>query len=98
MYSLKTFVSVLMTPELEKAVQVVDTLLHAYGLHAVITSGNDGYHSRPGSLHYRNAALDFRTNDWPDVHEYVVRIRGLLGPKYDVVVEPNHLHIEYEGG
>ncbi|QGH72999.1 MAG: hypothetical protein [Microviridae sp. ctzVR26] len=87
-----------MTPELEKMVQVVDNLLHQYGLHAVITSGNDGYHSLPGSLHYRNQALDFRTYDWPDVKEFAVRIKALLGPKYDVVVETNHLHIEYEGG
>lgn len=95
-YTLKTFVSVFMTPELEKAIQAVDSILHAYGLHAVITSGNDGMHMAD-SCHYRNKALDFRIHHWPDVKEMAVRIQGHLGSRYDVVVEDDHLHVEYEG-
>jgi len=96
-YHIKVFASLLMTPELEKAVNVVDTVLHGFGLHAVITSGNDGRHSND-SFHYRNQALDFRKSDWPKQHvlHIVDLIKNNLGPGYDCVLELTHLHVEYD--
>lgn len=95
-YSLKTWAQVLMTPELEHMISTVDTALHAFGLHAVITSGLDGVHKRPNSRHYRSEALDFRISDWPpDKTEYLTTIiRRNIGTGYFVLLHKTHLHIE----
>ena len=74
-----------------------------YGKVAYITSANDGKHMA-GSLHYKDLALDFRTgHHWAtpwltlaQVQQIAALIRGSLVPDYDVVVEKDHLHIEYD--
>ena len=61
-----------------------------------ITSGNDSKH-KEGSLHYQDRALDFRTHDMPPYHVrlWADEIRNRLGPKYDVIVEDDHIHVEH---
>lgn len=62
-----------------------------------VTSGNDSVHM-PDSKHYHDEALDFRTRGlskakiaaWAEV------ARRRLGRNYDVVIESNHLHVEYD--
>lgn len=63
----------------------------------IITSGNDKTHSK-GSKHYSDAALDFRTRDLTaeQTQAWANNIRVRLGNDYDVVIEPTHLHIEYD--
>ncbi|MGB3722149.1 MAG: LysM peptidoglycan-binding domain-containing protein [Pacificimonas sp.] len=70
----------------------------------VITSGNDSRHSS-GSLHYDDAALDFRGNNITDAQGRAFRdeVSRILGDDYDVLFEvfPNnpandHLHVEYD--
>lgn len=81
---------------------IADSVYQENGAEAVITSGADGKHSRT-SKHYpeNNAsglveALDFRT--WNVLHpgRVALRIREKLGPDYDVVLESDHIHIEYD--
>lgn len=69
----------------------------ALGLDVVITSGTDGVH-RPGSKHYSGEALDFRRRHWTraQLHQFVDALRARLGPGYDLVIEPTHLHVEYD--
>lgn len=67
------------------------------GRDAIITAGTDGQHMA-GSLHYRGRALDVRTRDLTPAKKQELRdalARG-LGPGWDVIVEPTHIHIEYD--
>jgi len=63
----------------------------------VVTSAFDGQH-KPGSLHYVGRALDFRIWDVPSEEraDLAAHIRDRLGPDFDVVLEANHIHIEYD--
>lgn len=60
-----------------------------------ITSGNDGKHMR-GSKHYTNEAIDIRINDMQNPKRVSDEIAFYLGKNYDVVLEPTHIHIEYD--
>ena len=80
---------------------IADGIFKKHGTEAIITSGSDGKHSAR-SKHYpeNNAsgqveALDLRT--WHvDPHAVAADMREKLGANYDVVVESDHLHIEYD--
>ena len=63
----------------------------------LVTSGNDSVHME-GSLHYQDRALDFRTRDLTrdEVTQWAGEIERRLGPDYDVVIESDHLHVEYQ--
>lgn len=79
-----------------------------YGDAVVITSGNDGRHS-DGSLHYDDKALDIRFMGYRTgaiavsagvqrkvAEEWAKRMRKRLGSAFDIVVEANHIHVEYD--
>lgn len=69
----------------------------------VVTSGYDGVHGT-GSLHPKDRALDFRTGmSWvpplmtrESADRIVTRMRAALGAEYDLIVEPDHIHAEYD--
>ena len=63
----------------------------------VITSKEDGTHM-PGSLHYKKRAFDWRTRDVPPAERPPLRdvLQRSLGPDWDVVLEKDHLHTEYD--
>jgi len=60
-----------------------------------ITSGNDGKHMKK-SLHYENKAIDIRCKNMKYPVGTTLRIRKTLGHNYDVILEENHIHIEYQ--
>lgn len=65
-----------------------------------ITSANDSKHG-DASLHYKNLAFDIRIyNITGKVHHeaelWAERLAVALGPEYDVVLEKDHLHIEFD--
>jgi len=99
MFTVKDNVIILFNNRVQTMITVVDEVLHGVGLHAVITSGLEGSHSNE-SFHYQARALDFRIRNWPgDISiraEIVKDIRAKLGPAYDVVIEGDHLHVEYD--
>ena len=63
----------------------------------LVTSGNDKVHMR-GSKHYSDEALDFRTRDISDANilRWASAIRSRLGKDYQVVIENDHLHVEFD--
>ena len=67
------------------------------GWDVVITSGTDGQHM-VGSKHYSSEALDLRISNIPvlDLPLYVERLRARLGHDYDVVLESDHIHVEFD--
>ena len=61
-----------------------------------ITSCTDGNHSR-GSLHYVGLAFDARTRNLTNTPDAVAsRLRGSLGGEFDVVLESDHIHVEFQ--
>jgi hypothetical protein len=67
------------------------------GIDLVVNAGSDGAH-RAGSLHPWDLALDLDTEgDRPDdieqLHGYLARI---LPFEFDVVLEVDHVHVEYD--
>lgn len=80
------------------AIKVEEVYDH-YEVACVITSGCDGKHM-PTSLHYTGHALDFRTREFPveALQEVRARLKAVLGPDYDVVLEKDHFHVEFDPG
>ena len=78
----------LYTEAIEKAVNQV---YGEYGLNPVCTSGNDSKHGK-NSYHYQDRALDIRF--WDILGVVAAKLKKVLPPYYDVVVEMDHIHIE----
>lgn len=70
----------------------------AFGKHgAIVTSATDRPHGR-GSLHYAGLALDFRTRHLParKAGKIVAAMKTALSRQYDVVLEKDHIHVEFQ--
>jgi len=77
-----------------RGLEVVAAIFAEFGHEAIITSTYEGNHS-PRSLHYANDAFDVRLP--PDgVLRICASMRERLGKDFDVVVESDHIHIEYD--
>lgn len=61
----------------------------------VITSTYEGNHM-PSSLHYHNDAFDIRLPGKADSVKTRDTIKFRLGKDFDVVLKPDHIHIEYD--
>lgn len=84
--------------EIRRTLPKVDRAVSRFKDEAVITSTFEGTHS-PGSLHYCNDAYDLRLPRALLSHELGelrAEIQRVLGKDYDVVLEKNHFHIEYD--
>jgi len=82
-----------MGPEILLAVVVAHELFRERGESMTITSCTDGVH-KDGSLHYTGCAVDLRL---PVLHSILVdALRSRLGTDYDVVLEKDHIHVEYD--
>lgn len=86
-----------LTPEILLGLMVARDVYAAYGHSMVITSLADGKH-KEDSLHYTGYAADLRTRDLDDSDKKLVAkmLRGCLGDDYDVVLESDHIHMEYD--
>ncbi len=63
-------------------------------LDLIVTSTYEGTHSA-ASLHYCDEAIDI--DDPPSEKEEMVEdIKKELGPGFDVILEKDHIHIEYD--
>jgi hypothetical protein len=85
-------------PQMSIALTVIASQFHAVGLNCIITSGTDGRHKR-ASAHYTGRALDFRTWGFAshaDALEFAADVKAALGRDFDVVLESDHLHVEWD--
>jgi len=92
-------------PAMVAAWPTIMQVYRRHGYDCTLTSGRDGSHMH-GSLHYAvpMQANDFRT--WADSsgrqmrdvekHALAHDIQAELGEDFQVIVEPTHLHIEYD--
>lgn len=86
-------------PELIVALIVASEVYREHGRSFTVTSVCDSSHSR-GSLHYKGMAFDCRTLTAGVLPEEASKIadgiRNRLGSDFDVVVEKDHIHIEWD--
>lgn len=79
--------------EIRRGLQIVNTFVRGFHTELFITSTFESNHSA-GSLHYSNDAFDFSR---PVLNrEKVKSLKERLGNDYDVVVESDHIHVEYD--
>ncbi len=85
-------------PEMVTALIVIEAIYLKYGVELVVTACTDGKHSK-GSLHYVGYAIDTRTRNFLTddiINQVADDIREALTDEFDVVVESDHLHIEFQ--
>ena len=86
-------------PEIERARRIVVEVWNRYGYSVTVTSGEEPNASHATqSLHYNGLAEDYRTRDVAPskLADMVSDVRLRLGSDYDVVLESDHLHIEFD--
>lgn len=69
----------------------------SFGQTCTITSARDGTHMA-GSKHYTGEAIDLRTRDFslPERREVHQTLQIVLGSDFDVVLEKDHIHLEFD--
>jgi hypothetical protein len=98
MLSLKPGVRITgMRPEILLAAVAAMEVYKAAGHDLTITACVDGRHTT-GSLHYAGAAIDLRARDLSpaDVPKLIAQIKACLGDDFDVLLEVDHIHIEFQ--
>lgn len=85
-----------LSPEMNFAFTViVECYRNGMASECTVTSGVDGEHSI-GSKHYVGHALDVRTKGVPGMDTIAAQIRDSLGDEFDVILEGDHLHVEFD--
>lgn len=82
-------------PQMVLAAVIAEPILNKYDQECVITSGTDGTHSK-GSRHYVGLAIDVRTWTLSNKQQCVKDLQDALSGEFDVVLESDHIHIEYD--
>lgn len=83
-------------PKLTWGIFQAERVYFKYDKRMVITSLNDGKHMN-GSKHYVGQAMDLRIWGLEDKLEVVKEeLKQVLGRDFDVVLEGDHFHIEYD--
>jgi hypothetical protein len=87
-----------LTPQMTIAYAIAVALYRERcNIRCVITSARDGTHSQH-SLHYSGNALDLRTYNVPTeaLSLLFLDLKHALGEQFDVVLESDHFHIEFD--
>tara|TARA_R110000823_G_scaffold210943_3_gene341310 strand:+ start:3583 stop:3894 length:312 start_codon:yes stop_codon:yes gene_type:complete len=85
-------------PEMVLGLLIAEGYFDSMGIsEMVVTSATDGKHG-VGSLHYVGYAADVRT--WAiqdgDLIDFTTGLSEELGEEFDVVLEKDHIHIEFQ--
>jgi len=81
------------------AIGIAHVLYIREGHQCVVTSLTDSHADRPDSLHNQGLAVDLRIRDLPANSKQTIAssLSLILEPMgYDVVLEADHLHIEWD--
>jgi len=80
--------------KIRKALPKIQNVLERYDEELIITSTYEGTH-RDGSLHYGNDAIDIREPE-KKKELFLSQLKAILGSDFDVILESDHIHIEYD--
>jgi len=93
---IKKGVSILgLRPEMLLGLYIVDPIIESFKQETVITSCVDGTHMK-GSRHYVGLAIDLRTWTLETPDECIRVMKEHLGEDFDVILESDHIHMEYD--
>lgn len=83
--------------EFVRLLKAMDGIGELFGMPLTITSGNDGKHMET-SLHYKDLAWDIRIKDLVKdrVPRLVEELKTRLGPGFQVILEKDHVHCEFD--
>lgn len=83
--------------EMLLGIMVAQSVFENFKEDMTITSITDGDH-KAGSLHHTGEAVDLRSRDIEGnvLVQIVAQLRQHLGGYFDVVVETDHIHVEYD--
>lgn len=87
-----------LVPQMAVAYAIAQEIYRDRGQRCTITAGADGRHG-PNSLHSRDGlcrAIDLRTRVLEDPSAVADELRAALGSQFDVVLEPDHIHVEFD--
>jgi len=86
-----------MQTEILLAIIITDALLEKMFKRDLILTSVTDYH-KPPSLHSKGQAFDMRTwgMNGEDQTRFKKELENLLGDEYDVVIEEDHIHIEFD--
>jgi hypothetical protein len=87
-------------PELILGLIVISDCFRDHGVNCTVTAIRDGKHMT-GSLHYSGAGADIRlasryTQDPATDRKILLDARPRLGPQYDLLLETDHFHLEFD--
>lgn len=82
-------------PELALGLMVAERVYERYGLDLTVTAVTDSAHS-PGSLHYVGYAADLALPAEGEAQVVAADLQRALADEWDVVVEKDHLHLEFQ--
>lgn len=95
-----------MRPEILLAIIIADSVYSARRIPCVLTSVEDSTLHKSTSLHYKGLAVDIRLPSYYTLADQAAvenldelvssAIARALGKEYDVVLEKDHIHIEYD--
>jgi len=77
------------------AIFIADKIFSNYGLELTITSGIEA-HTK--GFHPVGLGVDFRIWKIPfsTLTEIIIALKAMLGKNYDVVLEKDHIHVEFD--
>ena len=84
-------------PEIVVAMLLLEPVLLEHDSDFVVTSCTDGKHMA-GSKHYEGLAIDVRSRNLPKERHTacLIAMRETLGPQFDVILEGDHFHVEFD--
>ncbi len=84
-------------PEIAITIPVIWGVAEYYNKYVTLSSAIDRTH-KPKSLHYVGLALDIYWDDFNLFNGSLFRdeLKERLGKHYDVVLEDDHVHVEYQ--
>jgi hypothetical protein len=86
-------------PEMVAALPAISAAFRTFGREAVVTSAAEPEaRHRRGSLHYSGLAIDLRIRHLSpeDAPRVADELRAALTQEFDVILESDHIHLEYQ--
>lgn len=86
-------------PQMVLALLILDPVFAQFGEDVVLTSANDGDHG--AIVHYVGLAVDLRTRGipkatLPKMQSAALKALGGVASEYDLLIESNHFHLEWD--